>query len=222
MIKRQETNEIERRFFPVTELRTITDDKGLKHIVGYAAVFNSLSEDMGGWRERIIPGAFSRALKEDDIRCLKNHNSDYVLGRNRSKPSATLFLVEDERGLKIDDLPPDAQWARDYMESIDRGDVDKMSFGFMVRLYPDGTRGVRWVEENGEEIRELLDVQLFDVSPVTFPAYPDTEVGLRSLEEYRKQKTALPEGANGGEGERSALTVLLMEEDEIYKQIMSI
>jgi len=214
MKKREQTREFERRFFPVTELRTITDDKGLRHIVGYAAVFNSLSEDMGGWRERIIPGAFTRALKEDDIRCLRNHNSDYVLGRNRSKPAATLILIEDERGLKVDDVPPNAQWAMDYMESIDRGDVDKMSFGFMVRYYPDGTRGVRWIEENGMEIRELLDVELFDVSPVTFPAYPDTEVGLRSLEEHRKAKTALPEGANGGGGFDHIMNGLLAAEEE--------
>lgn len=220
-MKIEQTNEIERRNFPV-ELRTVTDEKGLRHIVGYAAVYNSLSEDLGGFRERIIPGAFTRAIKEDDVRCLKNHNSDYVLGRNRSKPLPTLLLLDDGKGLKMDNIPPDAQWARDYMESIDRGDIDKMSFGFMVRRYPDGTRGVRWVEENGEEIRELLDVELFDVSPVTFPAYPDTEVGLRSLQEYRKSKSAPSAGVNGGVGERSDLTILLNEEDEIYKTMMGI
>jgi hypothetical protein len=175
-MKEKRKNEIERRFFPVTEFRAITDENGLRHIVGYAAVFNSLSEDLGGFKEKISPGAFSSTINADDIRALKNHNSDYVLGRNKS---GTLTLSEDQRGLKIDCIPPDAQWARDLMASIDRGDIDQMSFGF--RTVKD-----QWEGTYPEEIRTLMEVKLFDVSPVTFPAYPDTEVGLRSLEEYRK------------------------------------
>ncbi|MFA5706430.1 MAG: HK97 family phage prohead protease [Candidatus Neomarinimicrobiota bacterium] len=184
-MNKKKKNEIERRNYPVTELRAITDEKGLRHITGYAAVFNSLSEDLGDYREKIDPGAFSETIRNDDIRALKNHNADYVLGRNKS---GTLTLGEDQRGLKIDIIPPDAQWARDYMESIDRGDVDQMSFGFRTLEH-------RWEGEYPEEIRTLMKVRLFDVSPVTFPAYPDTEVGLRSLEEYRKsQKTPQKEG----------------------------
>lgn len=210
MNKRKKINEIERRNLPVTELRAITDDKGLRHITGYAAVFDSLSEDLGGFREKIDKGAFKKTIKKDDVRALKNHNADYVIARTKS---GTLKLSEDEHGLMIDATPPDTQWARDLMSSIDRGDIDQMSFGFQ-------TVSDRWETQSKEEIRTLMEVRLFDVSPVTFPAYADTEVGLRSLEEYRK--TALPKGAIGGEGERSALTVLLMEEDEIYKQIMQI
>jgi HK97 family phage prohead protease len=168
-------NEIERRNFPVEELRAITDEAGLRHITGYAAVFNSLSEDLGGFREKIDPGAFADTLNTGDVRALKNHNSDYVLGRNKS---GTLTLSEDQRGLKIDIIPPDAQWAKDLMVSIDRKDIDQMSFGFR-------TIDQMWEGEYPEEIRTLMKVELFDVSPVTFPAYPDTEVGLRSLEEYR-------------------------------------
>ncbi|MCK9341136.1 MAG: HK97 family phage prohead protease [Synergistaceae bacterium] len=175
MPKKKE-NEIERRYFPVEELRAITDEAGLRHITGYAAVFNSLSEDLGYFREKIDPGAFAETINSDDIRALKNHNSDYVLGRNKS---GTLTLSEDQRGLKIDVMPPDAQWARDLMVSIDRGDIDQMSFGFQ-------TMADRWEIVDGKEVRTLMKVRLFDVSPVTFPAYPDTEVGLRSLEEHRK------------------------------------
>lgn len=175
MPKKKE-NEIERRYFPVEELRAITDEEGLRHITGYAAVFNSLSEDLGGFKEKIDPGAFAETINADDIRALKNHNSDYVLGRNKS---GTLALSEDQRGLKIDIQPPDAQWAKDLMVSIDRGDIDQMSFGFRTLEH-------RWEGDYPEEIRTLIKVQLFDVSPVTFPAYPDTEVGLRSLEAYRK------------------------------------
>ena len=177
-------NEIERRNFPVEELRAITDEAGLRHIVGYAAVFNSLSEDLGGFREKIDPGAFAETIGADDIRALKNHNSDYVLGRNKS---GTLTLSEDQRGLKIDIMPPDAQWAKDLMVSIDRKDVDQMSFGFR-------TIDQMWEGEYPDEIRTLMKVQLFDVSPVTFPAYPDTEVGLRSLEEYRTANKVEDEG----------------------------
>ena len=177
-------NEIERRNFPVEELRAITDEAGLRHITGYAAVFNSLSEEMYGWKEKIDPGAFAETIGADDIRALKNHNSDYVLGRNKS---GTLTLSEDQRGLKIDIMPPDAQWAKDLMVSIDRKDVDQMSFGFR-------TIDQMWEGEYPDEIRTLMKVQLFDVSPVTFPAYPDTEVGLRSLEEYRTANKVEDEG----------------------------
>ena len=176
--------ETERRYFPVEELRAITDEGGLRHIVGYAAVFNSLSEDLGGFREKIDSGAFADSLNADDIRALKNHNSDYVLGRNKS---GTLTLSEDQRGLKIDIMPPDAQWATDLMVSIDRKDVDQMSFGFRTLEY-------RWEGEYPDEVRTLMKAQLFDVSPVTFPAYPDTEVGLRSLEEYRTANKIEDEG----------------------------
>jgi len=203
-MKEKRKTDIERRNFSVTELRAITDEKGLRRIAGYAAVFNSLSEDLGGFREKIDPGAFKKTIGTDDVRALWNHNDDYVLGRNRS---GTLSLSEDAHGLKIDILPPDVQWARDLMVSIERGDVDKMSFGF--RTISD-----RWEMKDSEEIRTLEEVKLYDVSPVTFPAYPDTTVALRSLDEFRN---ASPTGGEGGE--------LLMdfeaiaEEDELYRKI---
>lgn len=204
-------SKFERRNFPVTELRAITDDKGLRHITGYAAVFNSLSDDLGWFREKIDPGAFSETIKTDDVRALWNHDSNYPLGRNKS---GTLSLSEDAHGLKIDVQPPDTQWARDLMTSIDRGDVDQMSFGFE-------TLSDRWETVDKQEIRTLIKVRLFDVSPVTFPAYPDTEVGLRSLEEYRKAA-----GPSTDEAERTANPLiglgLLKEEDTLYRKIHGI
>jgi len=205
-------NEIERRNFPVEELRAITDDKGLRHITGYAAVFNSLSDNLGGFREKIDKGAFKKSIKKDDVRALKNHNTDYVIARTKS---GTLKLSEDERGLKIDALPPDAGWARDLMVSIERGDIDQMSFGFM-------TISDRWETKDKEEIRTLEEVQLFDVSPVAFPAYPDTAVGLRSLDEYQKTKNTPPEGGENKVEDISGSAVLLGEEDEIYRKIIGI
>lgn len=202
-------NDVERRNFPVTELRAITDDQGLRHITGYAAVFNSLSEDLGGFREKIDPGAFKKTIGSDDVRALWNHNDDYVLGRNKS---GTLSLSEDAHGLKIDILPPDVQWARDLMVSIERGDVDKMSFGF--RTVSD-----RWERQDDDEIRTLEEVKLFDVSPVTFPAYPDTAVALRSLDEF---KNASPTGGDEESGELLTDFNAIAEEDELYRKINSI
>ena len=92
MTEKRKKEEIERRCFPVSEFRAIEDDKGLRHIVGYAAVFNSFSEEMYGFREKIAPGCFTKTIKEDDVRALWNHDSNHVLGRNKS---GTLTLSED-------------------------------------------------------------------------------------------------------------------------------
>lgn len=198
---------IERRYMPVTELRAIEGENGLRKITGYAAVFNKLSDDLGYFREKIQPGAFKNTIKADDIRALWNHDSNYILGRNRS---GTLSMSEDDHGLKIEIDPPDAQWARDLMTSIERGDVDQMSFGF--RTITDS-----WQLVDGEDIRTLIEVKLFDVSPVTFPAYPDTEVGLRSLEEHKK--TAGPSTDEGRTEDPSITLGFLQEEDQLLKQI---
>ncbi|MEQ8176674.1 MAG: HK97 family phage prohead protease [Syntrophomonadaceae bacterium] len=164
---------LERRAFPVkVEIRA--DEGSPPKLVGYAAVFNSLSEDMGWFREQIKPGAFANSIKNSDIRALWNHNPDYVLGRNRA---GTLSLVEDEKGLKIEITPPDTTWARDLMESMRRGDVDQMSFGFR-------TKQDEWDERDPKNVvRTLIEVELFDVSPVTYPAYPATSIGVRSAKD---------------------------------------
>lgn len=165
---------MERRIFPALELRTDTPDSenGIRpHIVGHAAVFNSLSEMLWGFREMVAPGAFRDAIAKSDVRALLNHEPSYVLGRNKS---GTLKLWEDERGLAIDIDPPDTQWANDLLVSIARGDIDQMSFGFTVGED-------RWEEIAGETRRTILRVdELFDVSPVTFPAYPETDAALRA------------------------------------------
>jgi HK97 family phage prohead protease len=147
-------------------------------IEGYAAVFNQLSEDLGWFRETIIPGAFHDCLCADpppDVRALFNHNPDAVLGRTTAK---TLRLQEDSTGLHFDCDLPDTQAARDLLTSIERGDISQCSFGFSVRKQ-------KWAEEqDGDDmalIRELHAVDVFDVSPVTFPAYPQTSVDKRAL-----------------------------------------
>lgn len=170
--------DIERRSFTLDEIRVEKREDGSAKIVGHAAVFNQLSEDLGGFREQIAPGAFADALA-DDVRALFNHNPDYVLGRNLSK---TLRMVEDSRGLAIEIDPPDTQVARDLMVSMARGDITQMSFGFSVR--PNGQNWAK--DDEGRVIRTLTNVRLFDVSPVTYPAYPQTDVAVRSFTEYQE------------------------------------
>lgn len=143
-------------------------------IVGHAAVFNTLSEDLGGFREQIAPGAFLTAIKEDDVRALFNHDPNFVLGRNTS---GTLRMSEDSKGLAIEIDAPDTQFARDLLHSMERGDISQMSFGFNVR--PNGSNFAE--DDDGQIIRTLTDVRLFDVSPVTYPAYKETDVAVRSL-----------------------------------------
>ncbi|MGF7429591.1 HK97 family phage prohead protease [Thermoanaerobacterium thermosaccharolyticum] len=178
-LKRSIESKIERRAFTLDDVAIQTDENTPK-ITGYAAIFDSLSDDLGGFREIIRYGAFTDSLNTSDIRALWNHNPDYVLGRNRS---GTLKLSEDEKGLRIEVVPPNTQWAKDLMEVIKRGDVNQMSFGF--RTIED-----RWSNQNGMTLRELLKVDLFDVSPVTFPAYPQTEVGVRSTQDVYKSYLA--------------------------------
>jgi len=204
-------NIYEKRTFNISELRTITNDKGLKTITGYAAVFNSLSEDLGGFREKIDREAFAKTIQNADVRALFNHDKNYVLGRTKS---GTLKLSSDEHGLKIENIPPDTQWARDLLVSIDRGDVNQMSFGF--RTISD-----KWEKRDKEDIRTLLEVELFDISPVTFPAYPDTEVGLRSLENFKKTIDPLIDSQKN-QSNPLIRTGLIAQEDEIFKKLKRI
>lgn len=176
--------EIERRVVTLDELKIEKREDGTRKIVGHAAVFNQLSEDLGGFREQLAPGAFADAIKTDDVRALFNHNPDFILGRNLS---GTLRLKEDSRGLAIEIDPPDTQVARDLMVSMDRGDISQMSFGFSVR--PNGQNWAK--DDNGQVVRTLTKVRLFDVSPVVYPAYPQTDVAMRSMVEWNK--TQIPD-----------------------------
>lgn len=153
------------------ELRTIGDNPDAPMIVGYAAVFNELSDDLGGFRERIAPGAFAKSLG-NDVRALFNHDTNFVLGRTTTR---TLRLSEDERGLAIEIDPPPTTFARDMLAGMRRGDISQMSFGF--RVLPGGDI---WDNIDGEIVRTLTNVDLFDVSVVAIPAYPQTTAEVRA------------------------------------------
>lgn len=168
---------IERRFLPVTDLEIRSGDEESREnpkIEGYAAVFNSISEvmsdRMGAFREVIKPGAFKNTLNHD-VRALYNHDPNFVLGRTKSN---TLRLSEDEKGLRFSIDVPDTTWAKDLMVSIRRGDVNQCSFGF--KKLDD-----EWTDTKEGRLRELRDLEIFDISCVTYPAYPQTQANIRSL-----------------------------------------
>lgn len=140
---------------------------------GYAAVFNSPSDPIGGqFTEYVMPGAFKRSLDaRNDVKLLWNHDTGEVLGSTRS---GTLRLVEDSHGLKaIADLP-NTQRGRDTAELIKRGDVVNMSFGFSV---PKG--GDSWTDSGA--VRHLNSVRLYEVSIVSYPAYQSSSATVRAV-----------------------------------------
>jgi uncharacterized protein len=140
-------------------------------IVGHGAVFNSLSLPIGGnFREKIRRGAFARSLQSGDVRALFNHDPNLVLGRSKAGVG-TLHLEEDSHGLAFSLEAPSTTTGNDVLESIRRRDITGCSIGFQ-------TREDVWSEHH--TIRELLDVELLDVSLVTYPAYPQTDCAIRS------------------------------------------
>jgi uncharacterized protein len=150
-------------------------------IAGYAALFNQNSKNLGGFKERIAPGAFTRSLKEGaDVKALLNHDPSHLLGRTKN---GSLTLSQDERGLKFRCvLNAESGAHRDLYASIKRGDLDECSFAFTVPQGGDSFDEA--IDETGVRYqrRTLKDVNLLDVSAVTYPAYNNTSVGARSAQ----------------------------------------
>ena len=161
----------QRRSFRLRELRAETGPDSQRKIVGYAAVFDILSEPLWGFQEKIRKGAFSKTIQEADVRALFNHDENYVLGRNRA---GTLKLWEDNTGLGFEILAPDTQYARDLIVTLERGDIDQASFSFRVLRE-------EWEHMPTTEIRTLIELELRDIAPVTFPAYLPTVAQVRSV-----------------------------------------
>jgi HK97 family phage prohead protease len=155
------------------EFRAVGDSRRL---AGYAAKFDALSEDLGGFREKISRGAFARSLRDPkrDPLALLEHDRKIVLGR---KSASTLRLHEDSAGLAFEVDVPRTAAGNDVLESVGRGDLKHASFAF--RVAPDGER---WTIDGDTAIRTITDCDLIEVSLTVLPAYASTEVARRSLE----------------------------------------
>lgn len=180
----------------LVELRAAED--GRRKIVQRAVPYGELSVDLGGFREVIVAGAFGI---DGDIRALWQHKSEMVLGRT---VAGTLALRSEDDGIYAESDPPDTSWARDALLSIERGDVTGSSFGF----YADEDE---WVLTEREVIRRVLRGRLVEVSPVTFPAYPQTSSAVRNhAAELRAQlmagarsETGPSDGDGNGHGQET-------------------
>ncbi|QSB48772.1 HK97 family phage prohead protease [Parageobacillus toebii] len=183
--KMKETKEI--RALPVTlEIREAGEEEGTRTIKG-AIKYNTESQVMRDWWgdkfvEEIAAGAFDESLRTRGVVGLWSHDTSKVLG---STKSGTLRLESTEKELRFELDLPNTTVGNDAWEMIKRGDVDGVSFG--MRVTKD-----KWsqIERNGEKIykRSILDAELYEISPVAFPAYPANEVSVRSLDEYREQQ----------------------------------
>lgn len=165
--------ELEKRYLADSTEFRVEGEGDNKKVTGYAAVYNRKSENLGGFVEIIRPGAFRKAI-DGDVRALFNHDANYVLGRTTN---GTLTLEENQTGLKFTAEPPNTQWARDLVTSIERGDINQCSFSF--RVAKDGDK---WTEQKDLALREIHEFEYIgDVGPVTYPAYPQTSVQARSI-----------------------------------------
>ncbi|MFF4818082.1 HK97 family phage prohead protease [Kitasatospora sp. NPDC001309] len=166
----------------VSDFELRATETGGSVLIGYAAKFNTRSQDLGGWVETIQPGAFTRALDEaHDVRALFNHDPNMVLGRTTA---GTLRLEQDSIGLRYEVDLPNTSAGRDLAESLRRGDISQSSFGFRT-IQDDWS-----YDGDGRDLRKLMDLTLYDVSPVTYPAYLDTNSGIaqRSLAKARAER----------------------------------
>lgn len=161
--------------FEDLEVRQATDGEK-PEIIGYPAVYNVISEDLGGFREMVEPGFFEDVIEVEDTRAVQNHDPNLVLGR---KSAGTLYIEDTPKGLRVRIIPPDTQYARDLLTVMNRGDVDQMSFQFAVRK--DGARWER--TDDGKPLRILQRggcAILPDIAVVTWPAYPQTSAEVRA------------------------------------------
>lgn len=169
------------------EIRAISNEVQVdsRNITGYAVVFESNSEDLG-FIERIMKGAITDdTIRKSDVFCLLNHDSTKVLARSKNG-EGSLKLEIDERGLKYSFTAPQTDLGNEILEHIQRGEIDSSSFAFTVSL-EEGSE--KWYTVDGVQYRDIYKIdELFDVSPVYQPAYQETTVSKRALEELEKQK----------------------------------
>ena len=175
-------NQMEKRIFNI-ETRVDSTEDGRDLVVGHASVYDSRSNNLGGFYEFIERGAFTEELiTNSDVRALINHDPNLILARNTS---GTLNLTADERGLKYEFEMPETSYGKDLAISMKRGDITQSSFAFTVAEDDWST------DDEGNNIRTIKKIdRLYDVSPVTYPAYnmaeSDLVVAKRGLKEYQE------------------------------------
>jgi uncharacterized protein len=159
------------------ELRTETTKGGPATLIGHAVLFDVRSRDLGGFYEIVKPQAVKTSLHADVV-ALFDHDTRQVLGRTPT----TLQLRTDAQGVAFTLSLPDTTAGRDALQLVERGDVKGASFGFR-------TKQDQWRKDNGQLIRELLDIELAEISLTAFPAYRETDVSLarRSLEAFYRE-----------------------------------
>ena len=173
---------MEKRIFNI-ETRAEENEEGRKVIMGHASMYNTRSENLGGFYEYIEAGAFtSELIDKSDVRALINHDQNLILGRTTS---GTLRLNADDMGLRYEFDVPETSYGNDLLVSMKRGDITQSSFAFTV-AEDDWSQ-----DEAGNNIRTIKKIdRLYDVSPVTYPAYPDANdlvVAQRGLSIYKEK-----------------------------------
>lgn len=168
----------ERRALSGGELRMVQSDDGIGTAAGYAVLWNNRTDIGGWWTEQFAPGCFTRSLGERDVVALHSHDDSRPVGR-RSR--GTLRLNEDDRGLAFENDLPDTSDGRDLKVQLERGDIEGMSFRFVARKQ-------EWDETVDPPLRTIQEADLIEVTYTAFPAYPDTEAGMRSLEQIRNER----------------------------------
>ena len=173
-------SKLEMRTIPAEglEIRAEQDGKE-KKISGYGIVYDRETKLWGDMYEIIRPGAATKVLAaKPDIKCALNHNRSFLFGRTKS---GTASITEDKKGVRYEAIPPDAQWARDAMASIERGDIDGSSFTFAVE--PEHEKITK--RKDGTYLREITELsRIGEMGPVTDPAYADTTAEARAKAEY--------------------------------------
>jgi uncharacterized protein len=176
---------IERRAVRGLEVRKASKDGFIGTLVGYAAVFNSESEDMCGWKEILLPGCFAKSLRESpDVFAFEQHDSDEVIARTTA---GTLRVTEDEKGLAVEIDLIDTQDNKDLLANIRAGHLTSMSFG----MYADSIV-CTWENRPEYSLRKISECALVEVSIVTFPAYQATEISARSFKQFREETSTVP------------------------------
>jgi len=183
---------------------------------GYSAVFDKESENLG-WgdyevREIIQKGAFTKALQTSDCRALFNHNPNFVLGR---ESSGTLKIIQDEKGLRSIITLPDTTTAKDLAVLVARGDIREQSFGFTVAKDS-------WLDdrENKKSIRTIIEIgELFDISPVTYPAYPDTTIAKRSYDSFQESNQINQQNQAADENIKEPVDDVIENNNNIDKEL---